>query len=225
MPDHGLQARFAKSCTEAAFGYARAANAAYVAAAEQTLEFWGKAAREAARSAERTSADGGRSSTDDAWQEPARDFWRKAAAPSTNPPLNPWAMNPWTANPWTANPWSAMGSMPQQMVMQQMAAWWGMFPLRGAPASWPGAYALMTAGVPKEVAWPTAEANVAMLDAAQAATEQVEQVTWTFASYRTETGYATSQMRVTQIAIAALMVAPLMAMAAMPTAGSYGAGF
>lgn len=197
MLDTGLQARFAKSCTEAALGYARAANAAYAAAAQQTLEFWGDAAREASRSA-----------AGDDWQEPMRDFWRKAA-----------------------NPWAALGSMPigpgpmaQHFAMQQMTAWWGMFPLRGGPASWPGAYALMTAGVPREVAWPTAEANAAALEAAQAATQQIEQLNGAFSSYRTETGYATSQMRATQAVFAVMVMAPLMAaMAAVPAAAYHGA--
>ncbi len=211
MLDNGLQARFAKSCSDAAFGYARAANAAYVAAAQQTLEFWSEAAREASRSVERS-----RGGSDEAWQEPVRDFWRKAA------------------NPWSApTPWSVMGSMPfgvpptaQQFAMQQMTAWWGMFPLRSGPASWPGAYALMSAGVPKEVAWPTAEANAAALDAAQVATQQVEHFKSAFASYRTETGFATSQMRATQSAFAMLMVAPLMAaMSAVPAVAYHGAAF
>jgi hypothetical protein len=211
MLDNGAQARFAKSCTDAAFGYARAANAAYVAAATQTIEFWSDAAREASRSTESRSRANDNSSVLDLWPEQVRDFWRNAA-----------------------NPWAAMGAMPtgapaaqaaQRMAMQHMTAWWGMFPLQGAPASWPGAYALMTAGVPKEVAWPTAEANVAVLEAAQAATQQIEQINGAFASYRTETGFATSQMSATQSAMAVLMMAPLMAaMSAMPAAAYHGAG-
>src|SRR5690606_5022061 len=86
-------------------------------------------------------------------------------------------------------------------------AWWGLFPLEGNPASWPMAYAMMTAGVPRAVALPAAEANVAALDAADAAQTSIDRV---FSSYRSDSGFAATPVIVSSKALVrAWMLAPL----------------
>ncbi len=64
-----------------------------------------------------------------------------------------------------------------------------MFPIAASPAVWPMAFMLMSAGVPRSVAWPTAEANAAVMEAADVAAVSVKQV---FASYQTPGGHAVS---------------------------------
>ena len=49
------------------------------------------------------------------------------------------------------------------------------------------AFMMVSSGVPHTVAWPTAEANAAVLDAADAATQSIKKA---FASYHTEGGHA-----------------------------------
>ena len=211
MLDTELQARFARSCTDAAFGYARAATAAYAAVATQTFEFWANAAKPSSpalsmpniwtsatrRSANQTAPPFG------AWPNPALEFFKLP---------NPWAA---AGNPWTA---AGAGGTAAQLAFSPIAAWWGMFPLNGNPSSWPMAYGMMTAGVPREVAWPTAEANAAAMDAAEAATDAINTV---FASYRSESGYAMAQVIGPRQIMAAIMVAPFGASLALPWTMAY----
>ena len=102
---------------------------------------------------------------------------RPAPQPAPPPAWNPfaWAMpqsyappSPYTfggssaiANPFTAmNPFAA----------NPFAAWLGMFPFAANPAAWPMASMFMASGVPRSVAWPAAEANVAAMEAVDVAT-------------------------------------------------------
>jgi hypothetical protein len=82
-------------------------------------------------------------------------------------------------NAWAASP-----------MLAPMRAWWGLFPLQGPPASWPMAYAMMSAGVPRAVALPAAEANMAAMDAADAAKASLDRA---FSAYRTDSGFAATQ--------------------------------
>ena len=77
------------------------------------------------------------------------------------------------------------------MALTPMTVWWNLMPANAVPTSWPMAYAFMSSGVPRAVAWPAAEANAAMIDAAEAAAETVNTA---FASYRSESGYTMAQM-------------------------------
>jgi len=201
-----LQARFARSCADAAFGYARASTAAYTALANQTLEFWADAARASSHGTSQSGAPrrvadtrGSASvmpSPFDLWPNPALEFWKLS---------NPWAaMSPWSG---------ASSSMAQHAAFAPIAAWWGMVPLRGTPACWPAAFALMTAGVPSSVAWPTAEANAAAMDAAEVATESLNNA---FASYRSTGGHALAQIVSPRKLMAAFWLAPFGASMAFP---------
>jgi hypothetical protein len=194
-----LQTRFARSCTDAAFGYARAATAAYAAVATQTFEFWANAANPSSQapsmpniwtSATRRSANRAMPLPFAGWPNPALEFFKLP--------------NPWNA---AGNPWAAAGAGggAAQLAFSPVAAWWAMFPLNGNPASWPMAYSLMTAGVPSAVAWPTAEANVAAIDAAEAATDALNNA---FASYRSENGYAMAQVIAPRQLLGTMLLAP-----------------
>ncbi len=192
-----LQARFAKSCTEAAFGYARAATAAYVDLAGQSLDLWARAAHAA------TQAPGDRPH-----YQP--DFDR---SPSPMTPFDFWlsASNDWAKAMGRMTPFGDRGS---PLPVNPMTVWWSLMPANALPASWPMAYAYMSSGVPRTVAWPAAEANAAVIDAAETAAETV---TMAFSSYRSESGYAMSQLAFPrQLQAALLFAAPLSAALAFP---------
>ncbi len=71
------------------------------------------------------------------------------------------------------------------------SAWLGMFPCYAAPpAAWPMAFMMMASGVPRSVAWPTAEANIAVMEAADVAAVSVQKV---LASYRSDGGHAVTR--------------------------------
>jgi len=220
--DAELNARFARSCTDAAFGYARAATAAYAAVANQTLEFWANAANPTSR---------GPAAAFDPWGITTRQAPKPAVALPfgnwPNPALeffkmsNAWAANsPWGGSAWTASPWGAQGAngVAAQLAFSPVAAWWAMFPLNGNPASWPMAYSLMTAGVPSSVAWPTAEANTAALEAAEVATDALNAA---FATYRSESGYAMTTVIAPRQLVAAMLLAPFGASLAFPWTMAY----
>ena len=191
-----LSARFARSCTTAAFGYARAASAAYAALANQTLDFWAQAAGSARQhDDDRSSALG--------FMTGPRPYRSAFAAPSTEMamPLDLVRIS----NAWVASP-----------MFAPIRAWWNLFPLQGNPASWPMAYAMMTAGVPRAVALPAAEANVAAMDAAEAASSSIDHM---LSSYRSESGFAVAQVVVSSKALmSAMFLAPLTMSVRLPWA-------
>lgn len=45
-------------------------------------------------------------------------------------------------------------------------AWWAWMPQSAVPVTWPWAYGMIQSGVPASIAWPIAEANAALFDAA-----------------------------------------------------------
>lgn len=191
-----LSQRFAKSYATAAFGYARAASAAYAAFADQTLDFWSNATRVAApdeRPRPHLQLVSG--------PRPYRSAVSSPAVSASSPaPMDFVGMT----NAWAASP-----------MFAPMRAWWGLFPLQGNPASWPMAYAMMTAGVPRAVALPTAEANVAAMDAADAATASIDRA---FSSYRSDSGFAVAQVISPKTWLSALMFAPFTASFKLPWA-------
>jgi hypothetical protein len=184
--DHELSTRFAKSCTTAAFGYAKAAQAAYATLADQALDFWSTAAR--AYTAGATSDSG------DLHLVTGPRPYRSAVSSAHAVPSTP---NDFLkiSTDWANSP-----------MFAPARAWWGLFPLQGNPSSWPMAYAMMSAGVPRAVAMPTAEANVAAMDAAQLAQQSISR---TFSSYRSDGGHAVSPMGSAQAFMSAMFPAPL----------------
>lgn len=171
MVDRHLQERFTRHCTDAAFGYATAATAAYAAFADQVLSFWANALQPSNRHEP---------------QQPALAWsWPVPAAPPAPPAWNPFA---WALpQSFAPSPYSLGGS---SAAANPFAAWLGMFPYAAAPAAWPMAFMFMASGVPRSVAWPAAEANVAAMEAVDVATVSVRQA---FSSYRTDGGHACAQ--------------------------------
>ena len=203
MIDPDLQQRFTRRCADAAFGYSAASTAAYAAMADQVLNFWSGVLQPAPPKPQPPP---------NLWSWPV-PMAPKPAPPAAPPLFNPfaWMLPPPPAptpppvtlptNPWEAmaafasamsSALSAMSATPVRPLSQStnpMAAWLTTMPFASAPASWPMAFMMMSSGVPHAVAWPTAEANAAVLDAADAATQSIKKV---FASYHGEGGHASS---------------------------------
>ena len=203
MLDRDLQQRFASRCTDAALGYSAASTAAYAAFADQVLNFWSSVLQPSA-----SKPPPGPLS----WNWPVPLAPPAPAAPQFNP-FNPFdwmvpaAPPPKPAAPaLPTNPWEAMSAFAEAMsgalsamsatpvrplapAANPMAAWLTTLPFASAPASWPMAFMMISSGVPHTIAWPTAEANAAVLEAADAATQSIKQV---FASYHSEGGHASS---------------------------------
>jgi hypothetical protein len=102
-------------------------------------------------------------------------------APST--PASPFPFAAFPFAPFATTP----GVNPFQGPLQ---AWFSGFPFAAATPAWPMAFMLIAYGIPSAVAWPTAEANVAAIDAADAAAVTVRQA---FSSYRTDGGHSARQ--------------------------------
>ena len=198
MMDAASQHRFARGCTEAGFGYATAATAAYTQMAAQALDFWctalsglhDTAAASAAKPVTRT--------------DPAREA--------------PFGLSPadWSPLSWLdPRRYEAMMSLDTTtlppLAFMAMA---NTVPLRGSSTSWPFAHAMIESGLPRTVAWPAAEANAAALDAADAASSGFRQVV---ASFHTESGFASVVHSLTP-SIGAMMIAASLAMPPLATA-------
>lgn len=205
MVDPHLQQRFARRCADAAFGYSAASTAAYAAFADQVLNFWTNVLQPPRRDVEVWSwpAPAPRSAVP---AFPAMPFAQMPFAPFAWPTATP-APAPTPAPALPTNPWEAMMAFTNAMTSAMsgasmrasmmrapvgnplgnpMTAWLAMFPFSAPPSAWPMAFMLMSSGVPHSVAWPTAEANAAVMDAADAATQSIKQV---MASYRTDGGH------------------------------------
>jgi hypothetical protein len=195
MLDPDLQRRFARHCADAAFGYSAATTAAYAAFADQVLNFWSGVLQPEAAKREPdlwrwpvpTPAKPAASAANPfAWMLPAV---RPAAAPAPALPTNPWEAMAAFADAMSTT-LSAMSATPVKSVTgpaNPMTAWLSLFPFAAPSPAWPMAVIMMSSGVPQAVAWPTAEANVAVLDAAEVARRSIKKA---FASYQTDGGHA-----------------------------------
>ena len=168
--------RLADCCSEAMFGYAEATTAFWWSAAQQTVDACDRAIKAASPGAEAEPTS---------WFNPAPGG--KAFHDSVEDTM------PWPQMSW----FGAEASIPQPFAWGGAAmpavspfdVWFNMFPLSANPVAWPMAYFMLSAGVPKDVAWPTAKANAAMMEAAELATGQVQSA---FSSYRSDSGYASA---------------------------------
>jgi hypothetical protein len=88
---------------------------------------------------------------------------------------------------WPPAPTQVTSSPFPSSVYGPFAAWFNMFPMAAPSAAWPMAFMMMASGVPRSVAWPAAEANAAVMDAADAAAASVRKV---YSSYHTEGGHS-----------------------------------
>ncbi len=170
--------KIARLSTEAASNYASAAFAAYADLTAQSMAMWAQAF--------------------DAMlpkQEPEPRSWYRAPAPQGAPTRAP-APNPFVA--FAAFGWpgrrnefgfarrDTSGALPGS-PFEFWQAWMRMWPVQGTPACWPMAFMLMQAGWPRNVAYPTAMANLAMLEAVGTATQLANE---TYSSYQSAGGHA-----------------------------------
>lgn|SRR5512134_40930 len=178
MLDCSLQARFAKSCSDAAFGYANAASAAYANWASQALEMMAGALR---------------------GMEPApapRSWYREpppapAAAGFPAPTAMSAVPSPWVPFAWPGLPSPVTPAVPA-MAMNPFAAWLDMVSFRGPATAWPMAFMMVAVGVPRNVAYPAAEANASAIEAIEIARKSLEDA---FSTYRTDGGHASAQIK------------------------------
>ncbi len=229
MIESATQAKFSKSCADAALGYTIAGCRSYAMFAEASASLWqeGIKAMSAALSDEPAKPK--------SWyREPPREMTSSAAEfnpflPATWPMMSMFAQ-PLDNNPWTAwmsafqQPAPAMAPLfpmpsaffptptapfnfmqPTTDPVRLINAWWGMFPLQGPTTAWPMAYSMMTYGMPKDIAWPAATANAAAIEAAQTAAETMEK---NLSTYRSSGGHAVAQVVTAGPAVLAMMMAP-----------------
>lgn len=169
-----LTAEFAATCTTAAFGYARATTAAYAAMAQQAVDFWSQATKRVEPRAQPVTF---------AVTRPSR---------SASSELQANMFDPFGVT----KPWAAL----EREAMANMKAWWGLFPFEGNPVSWPMAFHMMKAGVPRDVALPAAEANIAAMDAARIAQQSVARI---FSAYQSDGGHASAHFTSPLLAMSA----------------------
>lgn len=183
MFDSRLQARLAQNYTDAAMGYANASAAAFAVMTQQAMNFWMPQPR-----AHRTPAH--------------RDHlsWFSPATTSRTA----WSATP---RPFFQAPDHAPQLMAMSLAFAPFAAFWSST-MRGPTFAWPMAYTMMAQGVPESVAWPAAQANAAMSDAANAITEQAQQA---FSSYQSAGGFAMAHVLPAKPVMAAFAVMAPMA--------------
>jgi hypothetical protein len=175
MLDTRLQERFTRRCTDAAFGYTAATTAAYASFADQVFEFWAGMLTPERRAA-----------------PPAPQVnWGWPIPMLAPPPRQEVAANPFTPFAWgmpqAPKSRSAPAYDPFAGANAAFSAWVGMFTYAVPSPAWPMACMMIASGVPRSVAVPAAEANIAVMDAAEVATASVRQV---LASYRSDGGHA-----------------------------------
>lgn len=158
--------RLADCCSEAMFGYAEATTAFWWSATQQTIDACDRAIKAASPGAEPEPTS---------WFNPAPGG--KAFHASVE------AVSPWPQMSWFGMP------LPAPAAASPFDVWFDMFPLSANPVAWPMAYFMLSAGMPKNVAWPAAKANAAMMEAAGLASDQLQSA---FSSYRSDSGYASA---------------------------------
>lgn len=208
---HDTNTRIARSSADAVAGYTTAALAAYADFATQALGLWAQ--------------------TIDAMMpkpEP-RSWYRHPDQPGHDAGLvQPFAWMGFAAQP--AQAWGQIYGQVWQHALGRPASlgtagfpafnpfelWMRAWPLQGNPAAWPMAFALIGAGVSRQVAYPMADANVAVIDAVSTATRATHEQ---FSRYRSDGGHATAQiiyqaeksMAALMLPVGANMMAPWLA--------------
>lgn len=180
MLNDSLQARIARNYADAMMGYSSAMTAAYGSAMAGMLELWTATLRAAAHTVDPPKS----------WYVPPAD----SSGPSVLAPLGvdamTVAMNAWM-RPYQQQTLPVAQSFnlffPFAAFMPPMRS--GSLPM--LPAAWPMAFMMMAFGSPRDVAWPAAEANAAMLDTADALTQGMQNV---FSSYRSDGGHAVARI-------------------------------
>jgi hypothetical protein len=212
MMDGRSRQRFADGCAQASAGYAAAATAACTNVALQMFDFWSTALEGLTDQSQPAPPDSARASTATAPESPTKPS--VDAEPAFGLSFADWCPFPWLDQRRMASLAEIDFSTPPILAWMSMA---NGFPLRGPSTSWPIAQAMIDSGVPRKVAWPTAEAHAAALDAADAASHGLRQI---LASYQSQGGYAMVTRSLTPSVVATTLT--VMMMNASPTAAFLG---
>lgn len=139
----------------------------------------------------------------------AIDFWSSTAKAFTGGAAQPVAAYSANTQQSWPQPWPQVWpQQPAAAFMQPYDFWMSMTPFGRPPVVLQMAYAMMAFGVPREVAMPTAEANLAAIDAAETAAKPLKDA---FSNYRSDGGHATAQIKYAMTAaMTAAMLSPLM---------------
>lgn len=191
---------------ETAFGWTLAAAAAYGDFTAQSLDMYTQTVKNAATSGGLKRSWYREPAPLDLWNaerslRTLQDFmtfspFSTSAFPTSSFPGvagSAWQNHMWSETLKAAVLWN-LGPSPHALFPTRgmgnnaMSAWIDMLTFRGTPAAWPTAFFLIVAGVPREWAWPAAEANAAALQVADKAASSLQSVV---AHYRTESGHAT----------------------------------
>ncbi len=171
MFDTDSQVRFNKSCAEAVVNYLNASGAAYQALAQQMLNMWGQSLDAFLETAQASNGS------------PVRQPYR---AERPNPMGAAASMMPWAAVPnsmMQVDPMATFKALGMPYgVFSPFAPWLEMMKPSHYNA-WPMAYGMISVGVPEQVAWPTARANLAAIDAFNVAANSVQSA---LADYQTD---------------------------------------
>jgi len=171
----GSSKRITQCCAEAATGYMAAATAAYTELASCALDFWCTALSGLAE--------------EETKPEPR-------ACPVAEPAFG-MAIADWNPLMWF-DPrrfdalWRLDFMTPPATAMLAVAN--TALPLRGTSASWPMAKVMIDSGIPRSVAWPTAEANAAALSAADTAANGLRRV---LAKFHNDNSFGSSTQNMT----------------------------
>lgn len=174
------QERFNKSCADAMVNYMQASGAAYCAMANQMLEMWGQSTDAVLKSAQAPlGLDSGKS----AMQQNYPGLTRSNSSQS--------CMMPWAAVPKSmmdSNPMASFNPMGIPYGMFSPMNNWMKAMMPANATSWPMAVGMISFGVPEQVAWPTARANMAAMDAFNVAAGTVEKAMNDYRSEVPQTG-------------------------------------
>ncbi|MCH9806315.1 MAG: hypothetical protein K0U74_01155 [Alphaproteobacteria bacterium] len=162
MFDVNSQARFNKNCADAMVNYMQASGAAYQAMADQMLQMWGQSVDAMVQSGQ---------------QSPRLTQSPNFFQPPSRPTSAASCMMPWAAVPnaaMNANPMASFNPFGQSYGMFSPMNNWMEAMMPAHAKSWPMAFGMISFGVPEQVAWPTARANAAAMDAFSMAADTVE---------------------------------------------------
>ena len=203
MLDTASQRKFSQGCAEASLGYAAASTAAYTQIATNVIDFWMQALTGFVSGVEGKPVS--------ANTKPSPGLEREVPFGMSFADWTPFAM---------FDPRRIAGMMTFDSAPAPVAAYMAVantVPLRGTPASWPFAHAMIDSGVPRSVAWPAAEANAAVLGAADVASKGMRKV---LVNSQSASGFATAMPHVLPSA-AFVLLAGLYNMHPLVSAGNW----
>lgn len=174
MHQQDLTERFATKCAEATIGYAHASFFAGLHAFNTAYETWSRTC-EAFTTVPGSSSKSWFRHPDD--PSTAQSWFAMATPPAMMMPQAttvPW----WFSAPAVTQAWTDLMRTPQMTVPWALAN-----PSAADLSVWPMTWSMVTAGVPHDVARPTAEANAAAYDAIDSAKQIADDTVASYAKY------------------------------------------